>query len=94
MKTKHCRTSQRNRSQNLPKLILCWIPLIFLKVAKPDDYHGMFDTKYFVALMVILLDALEARDINNVVIVIENSKYHKTLPEGTPKIYWKNQQLI
>ena len=44
------------------------------------DYHEMFDTKYFVACVVMLLDALEARDIYNAVIVMDNAKYHKTLP--------------
>ena len=54
------------------------------------DYHGIFDTKYFVAWMVMLLDALESGDIFNAVIVMENAKYHKTLPEGTTKYFVSN----
>ena len=53
------------------------------------DYHGIFVTKYFVAWMVMLLDALEARDIHNAVVMMYNSKYHKTLSKGTPKCLGK-----
>ena len=58
------------------------------------DYHGMFDTKYFVEWMVKLLEALDKRDIRNAVIVMDNAKYHKTLPEGTPKVSWPKHQMI
>ena len=42
----------------------------------------------------MLLDALEARDINNAAIMMGNAKYHKTLPERTAKMSRKKQQLI
>ena len=42
----------------------------------------------------VLLDSLEARDINNSVIMIHNYKYRNTLPEGAPKLSWKKQHLI
>jgi len=58
------------------------------------DYHGMFDTKYVVNWMVKLLEALEKRNIHNAVIVMDNAKYHKTLPEGTPKLSWPKAQMI
>ena len=58
------------------------------------DYHGMFDTKYFVKWMQTLLDTLSGMGIQNAVIVMDNAKYHKTLPEGTPKSSWKKENLI
>ena len=53
------------------------------------DYHIMFDIKYFLAYMVMLLDTLEERGVHNVVVVMDNAKYYRTLPEGTPQMSWK-----
>ena len=58
------------------------------------DYHGMFDTAYFVKWMEKLLDALSGMGIQNTVIVMDNAKYQKTLPEGTHKSMWKKQELV
>ena len=58
------------------------------------DYHGMFDNNYFVKWMQKLLDTLSDMNIQNSVIVMDNAKYHKSLPEGTPKSSWKKQNLI
>ena len=32
--------------------------------------------------------------MHNNVIVMDNAKYHKSLPENTPKASWKNQQPV
>jgi transposase len=58
------------------------------------DYHGMFVTEYFVGWMKKLLDVLSLLDIHNAVIVMDNAKYHKTLPDGTPKCSWSKQNLL
>jgi len=57
------------------------------------DYHGMFDTSYFVNWMKKLLDALKHRGVENAIIVMDNSKYHCSLPGGTPKGMWKKTRL-
>eukprot|EP00171_Calliarthron_tuberculosum_P000839 IDg839t1 len=57
------------------------------------DYHGMFDSAYFIAWMKKLLDALDARGISNSIIVMDNAKYHKTLPVGTPQKGWRKAQI-
>ena len=59
-----------------------------------EDYHGMFDTTYFIGWMQKLLDSLDRRGIKNAIIVMDNAKYHKTLPGNTPKGNWKKQDLI
>ena len=56
-----------------------------------SNYHGMFNVKYFNDWMTRLLYALEVRNINNMIIVMENAKYHQSLPETTPKSNWKKQ---
>ena len=58
------------------------------------DYHGMFDSDYFVNWMQKLLDTLSGMGIQNTVIVMDNAKYHKSLPDGTPKSSWKKQELV
>jgi transposase len=58
------------------------------------DYHGMFDTDYFVAWMKALLKALQDRNVQNAVIVMDNAKYHKTNPPDTPKRSWRKEQLL
>jgi hypothetical protein len=57
------------------------------------DYHGMFDSSYFANWMSKLLAALEARGITNSIIVMDNAKYHKSLPPDTPKSSWKVSDL-
>ena len=58
------------------------------------DYHGMFDSAYFINWMVKLLQALADRNVQNALIVMDNAKYHKSLPEGTPKGTWKKSRMI
>jgi transposase len=58
------------------------------------DYHGMFNSEYFVKWMETLLQALEKHRITNTVIVMDNAKYHKTLPPDLPKKSWKKPNLI
>jgi hypothetical protein len=57
------------------------------------DYHGMFDTTYFVKWMEKLLEGLNNRGIKNAIIVMDNAKYHCSLPEGTPSGSWKKASL-
>ena len=58
------------------------------------DYHGMFNSEYFIKWMRKLLDALSERGVKNALIVMDNAKYHKMLPEGTPKGQWKKQLML
>ena len=57
------------------------------------DYHGMFDHAYFVGWMGKLLQALKDRNISNAIIVMDNAKYHKKLPEDVPKKQHKKAAL-
>ena len=54
----------------------------------------MFDSAYFINWMKKLLEALAARNVQNVLIVMDNAKYHKSLPEGTTKGSWKKQRMV
>ncbi|RHY12240.1 hypothetical protein DYB25_007476 [Aphanomyces astaci] len=54
------------------------------KAKEPKDYHGMFDTDYYVAWFKRLLDEMEANGIANAWIVLDNARYHKSLPKSTP----------
>ena len=58
------------------------------------DYHGMFDSVYFIKWMDKLLQALAHRNVENALIVMDNAKYHKCLPDGTPKGSWKKQRMV
>ncbi|RHY24522.1 hypothetical protein DYB32_008817 [Aphanomyces invadans] len=51
---------------------------------EPKDYHGMFDHAYYVKWFERLLDELDADGITNAWIVLDNAKYHKSLPASTP----------
>ncbi|CAK4671991.1 unnamed protein product [Aphanomyces euteiches] len=51
----------------------------------PNDYHAMFDSKYFVQWFAILLSELRRNNIQRACIVLDNASYHKSLPEGTPR---------
>jgi transposase len=63
------------------------------KKKETKDYHGMFDFQYFKEWMSKLLDALDKRHIENAIIVMDNAKYHRNLPEGTPKSNFKKSVL-
>ena len=58
------------------------------------DYHGMFNTDYFVSWMGKLLNASSSRRVKNALIVMDNAKYHKTLPVETPRGSWKKQRML
>ena len=58
------------------------------------DYHGMFDSTYFIRWMDKLIEALAAWNVHSALIVMDNAKYHKSLPEGTPKGSWKKQRML
>ena len=58
------------------------------------DYHSMFDGDYFVQWMKILLQSLKDHNIENTIIVMDNAKYHKCLPNDIPKPGWKKQEII
>ena len=58
------------------------------------NYHGMFDSAYFIRWMDKLIKALAAWDVHCATIVMDNAKYHKSLPEGTPKGSWKKQRML
>ncbi|KAH9112766.1 hypothetical protein LEN26_002882 [Aphanomyces euteiches] len=60
---------------------------------QPKDYHGMFNGTYFVDWFGTLLDELEKLGKSNVHIVMDNAKYHKSLPQDTPKYSWPKIRL-
>ena len=68
------------------------VPLAGKKDTK--DYHGMFNSSYMEMWMEALLDELQKRGIENTVIIMDNAKYHKTLPDDTPKKAWKKADLV
>jgi len=49
------------------------------------DYHGMFDSEYYIEYMGVLLNALDDAGVKNTYILMDNASYHKTYPEGIPK---------
>lgn len=49
------------------------------------DYHGMFTHKSFVGWVKRLLATLKKENITNTIIVMDNAKYHKGLPDDTPR---------
>ena len=55
------------------------------------DFHGMFDSTYFISWMQNMLDSLETINMHNAVIVTDNTKYHSSLPENTPQVSCKKQ---
>ncbi|ETV79617.1 hypothetical protein H257_06877 [Aphanomyces astaci] len=57
------------------------------------DYHGMFDLKYFVAWFQRLLDEADSLGKFNAIIVLDNAKYHKGLPDNTPKVSWTKRKM-
>ncbi|POM70518.1 LOW QUALITY PROTEIN: Hypothetical protein PHPALM_13027 [Phytophthora palmivora] len=60
---------------------------------KTEDYHGMFDSNYFERWMENLLRILSSREIEHAVIVLDNAKYHKRLPKGTPTGSTKESEM-
>ncbi|ETV69287.1 hypothetical protein H257_14914 [Aphanomyces astaci] len=58
------------------------------------DYHGMVDHKYFVARFGRLLVDLADRGISNTIIVMDNAKYHKCIPDATPRFSWRKADLM
>ena len=67
---------------------------IFKGGKQTKDYHGMFDGSYFIRWMEKLLDTLDDYGVGNAVIVMDNAKYHKTAPVGTPKGSTKKADLL
>ncbi|ETV63648.1 hypothetical protein H257_19421, partial [Aphanomyces astaci] len=72
--------------------ILCYEKFVGGKQTK--DYHGMFDNSYFVDWFRRLLEALQDHAIVNAIIVMDNAKYHKCIPDTTPKFTWRKADLI
>lgn len=58
------------------------------------DYHGMFDNVYFITWMEKLLACLETRGIQNAIIVMDNAKYHRKLPDSVPQNSWPKAKLL
>ncbi|RHZ13234.1 hypothetical protein DYB37_011186 [Aphanomyces astaci] len=57
------------------------------------DYHGIFDHAYFVAWVQRLLDEADSLGKSNAIIVLDNAKYHKGLPDNTPKGSWTKRKM-
>jgi hypothetical protein len=62
------------------------------KEAKDD--HGMFDPEYFLTWMDELLAELARLEVHNALIVLDDAKYHKSVPLGTPRPGMKKADLI
>jgi transposase len=58
------------------------------------DYHGMFVHEYIVVWMEILFDVLDAKGFRECIIVLDNAKYHKVLPEHVPRKKDSKQKLV
>jgi hypothetical protein len=58
---------------------------IFEGGKQTKDFHGMFNHEYFVKWMATLLATLKERKIENAIIVMDNAKYHKKLPNNIPR---------
>ena len=54
----------------------------------------MFNHAYFVGRMRKLLDALKKQNIDNTIIIMDNAKYHKNIPDDTPHMGWKKEKLL
>ncbi|KAH9085144.1 hypothetical protein LEN26_020628 [Aphanomyces euteiches] len=54
------------------------------KCKETKDYHGMFDQVYYKSWFKRLLDELDTHGVQNVLITLDNAKYHKGLPSSTP----------
>ena len=54
----------------------------------------MFNHSYFVGWMRNLLDALKEQKIKNTIIIVDNAKYHKNIPDDTPRTGWKKALLL
>ncbi|RHZ40697.1 hypothetical protein DYB31_016267 [Aphanomyces astaci] len=61
---------------------------------QPKDYHAMFNHAYFVAWFQRLLDDVSALQKTNAIIVLDNAKYHKGLPDDTPKGAWTKARML
>lgn len=57
------------------------------------DYQGMFDSVYFIVWMKKLLDELNARGLLNAIVVMNNTIYQKSLPDGTAGIGWRKADI-
>ncbi|RHZ32288.1 hypothetical protein DYB37_012617, partial [Aphanomyces astaci] len=61
---------------------------------QPKDYNAMFNHTYFVVWFRRLLDDVEALGKSNAIIVLDNAKYHKGLPDDTPKGSWMKAKMM
>ncbi|KAH9087757.1 hypothetical protein LEN26_019822 [Aphanomyces euteiches] len=61
---------------------------------QPKDYHAMFTHDYFVAWFESVLDELDALNKANVVFALDNAKYHRGKPAGTPTGAMKKSSML
>ena len=54
----------------------------------------MFNIAYFLGWMRKLLDALKNQNIENIIIIMDNTMYHKNTPDDTPCMGWKKVLLL
>ncbi|KAF0708863.1 hypothetical protein AaE_013064 [Aphanomyces astaci] len=57
------------------------------------DYHGMFNHEYYLGWFQRLLDELDANNIRNTIIVMDNAAYHKCRPADTPAFKSRKLEL-
>ncbi|RHY18245.1 hypothetical protein DYB36_012825 [Aphanomyces astaci] len=60
----------------------------------PKDYHAMFNHTYFVKWLERAMECVEALGQTGVVFVMDNAKYHKGLPDDTPRGSWRKVDLL
>ncbi len=58
------------------------------------DYHGVFNSEFFENWFKKLLTCLEARNLENTVIIMDNAQYHKAKPANLPRSGAKKADLI
>ena len=58
------------------------------------DYPGIFNHAYFVVWRCKLLDAIKKQNMENTIIIMDNAKYHKQIPDDTPQMGWKKSKLL
>ncbi|KAF4144139.1 DDE superfamily endonuclease, partial [Phytophthora infestans] len=87
------RGAQKGKADKEAQLLLDTVD-IFEGGKQSADYHGMFCHEYFVGWMYTLLEALCFRELSNCIIVMDNAKFYKVLPETTPKQGSRRAKMI
>ncbi|KAF4145792.1 DDE superfamily endonuclease [Phytophthora infestans] len=86
----YSRGAQKGKADKEAELLLATLD-IFEGGKQSADYHCH---EYFVGWMDTLLETLSIRELSKCIIVMDNAKYHKVLPETTPKQGSRRAKMI